>query len=711
MSDSRIAEESSTIHAQTQSQEDNPDSSAPAGGSPNDFLSYKRIELGCVTDLKRIIDLSVKTKINPSIVDLTREVLSRIENKRFLIAVVGEFKRGKSTFINALLGKNILPSDVEPCSATLNRVTYALRPSVTIHYKAEPGEQARTEEIDITQLSEYVTKLTPQSESNAAQVEEAIVHYPTEYCRNNVDIIDTPGLNDDDTMTAVTMSVLPKVDAAILVIMPEAPFDHYEGEFLTRHLLLNDLGRVLFVVNAMDRLRSPRDREKIVKVIEKRITDAVDMRLREQFDPASEDFKRYRQQIGNPTVFPLSSALALEAQESDNKKLMEESRFSEFTSALEKFLTHGRGTIELQVIANRILATSEEIVKKLNIEFGAISMAQHEFQAKYEQAVAELESLRSRRDAEIRKIDNAKFRTQQRLLPMVARLGDDLAAAAGEVIDATHPTSDDLTKDKLPAFTEDLNKRISSAVKLRVLRSSEALQLEIERDFQVEIERLKDFAVNVGETLGGIEQQFGTVQLDPSEQATRGNEAIVAAISVFTGFGGIWSGYREAGFKGAAVGGVASVGTFFVGGLLLGAISLPLSLPIMIGLGLISIFTGGKMARWAFSEDRAERFMTRYRKEILQRIDEEVRSRNLSHSVDENNENLFATLKDRLIGELSRSIDQTQATLDGLRDNRARNEVLDQRSRQESEEIRDEVIAIRSKALRLSNQLAEITHV
>ena len=196
----------------------------PSTSHPDDLISYKRAELGCVADLRRLLDLAVKSDLNPSILDLTGDVLKRAENKCFSIAVVGEFKRGKSTFINALLGREILPADIRPCSATLNRVTYGLRPHVSIYYKAQNGGERRVEEIGIDQLENYVTKLTPEAKNNAAQIEEAVVHYPTEYCRHNVDIIDTPGLNDDQNMTAVTMSVIPKVDAAILIIMPESPF-------------------------------------------------------------------------------------------------------------------------------------------------------------------------------------------------------------------------------------------------------------------------------------------------------------------------------------------------------------------------------------------------------------------------------------------------------------------------------------------------------
>ena len=90
------------------------------------------------------------------------EMMKKSAEDSFDVAIVGEFRRGKSTLINALLGKAILPSDVLPTTATLNRVTYGITPFVKIEYK-----NGTTEDIDINQLSDYVTKLTDESEQRA----------------------------------------------------------------------------------------------------------------------------------------------------------------------------------------------------------------------------------------------------------------------------------------------------------------------------------------------------------------------------------------------------------------------------------------------------------------------------------------------------------------------------------------------------------------
>ena len=78
----------------------------------------------------------------------------KLERRKFAVGILGEFRRGKSTVINSLLEKEIMPSDILPTSATMNRVTYDLTPHVVLQMR--DGSEM---EIGIAQLPDYVTKL------------------------------------------------------------------------------------------------------------------------------------------------------------------------------------------------------------------------------------------------------------------------------------------------------------------------------------------------------------------------------------------------------------------------------------------------------------------------------------------------------------------------------------------------------------------------
>jgi ribosome biogenesis GTPase A len=80
-----------------------------------------------VSNLKKLKGFYLYLKLDDfSLID---KVVERVENQSFSVAVFGMFRTGKSTFINALLGQDILPSDVTPTTATINRVTYGVTPS------------------------------------------------------------------------------------------------------------------------------------------------------------------------------------------------------------------------------------------------------------------------------------------------------------------------------------------------------------------------------------------------------------------------------------------------------------------------------------------------------------------------------------------------------------------------------------------------------
>lgn len=312
---------------------------------------------------------------------LLNETLARLASQKLSVAVVGEFKRGKSTFINALLGQEILPAGVVPCSAAPIRVTYGDNPSVRIIFKQQHGGQ---KQIPIEQLANYVTQLTPQAQAMAARVKEAVVSYPL--ATYHVDIIDTPGLNDDEAMTEVTLRVCRDVSAVIFIIMPEAPFSGTEGDFLHQKLLLEEIGRVIFVVNAIDRVRDAADRVRILNEVRTRIKESVEMRLEKQFGKESPEYRLHRQQLGEPLVFGLSSYNALQGKLKKNRLLLTTSGFPAFEAALERFLLQLLAPAELARLTDAIRHASQHLLTHIDNQAALVARQQELFEMAYHKA-------------------------------------------------------------------------------------------------------------------------------------------------------------------------------------------------------------------------------------------------------------------------------------------------------------------------------------
>lgn len=194
--------------------------------------------LGADTSLT---DGSRKIKASTALFELSE----KIKRETFKILVVGGFKNGKSTFINAMLGKKILPDDVLPYTAVISEVVYG-QEGVTIHFlsplpdeispyisnkvKSYLGRQKNHEvhplEMTFSDLKRCVTipekELNGDSEKGAEAIgkipySKAVIHYPLEILRDGVEIIDTPGLNESRTREEVTRNYLVNADAIIFM--------------------------------------------------------------------------------------------------------------------------------------------------------------------------------------------------------------------------------------------------------------------------------------------------------------------------------------------------------------------------------------------------------------------------------------------------------------------------------------------------------------
>jgi GTPase Era involved in 16S rRNA processing/uncharacterized protein (DUF2062 family) len=666
------------------------------------IIDFNKTLTALVGDLKKLKGFYIKLKLeNVSLLD---EVLGRVENHSFKVAVVGEFKRGKSTFINALLGQDILPSDINPTTATVNRVTYAIAPLVKVIFK-----DGREEEVAIDKLKDYVTKLTVEAKKTATNVKEAVVYYPVHYCEKNVDIIDTPGLNDESVMDQVTFSVLPEVDAAIMLIMPLAPFAETERQFLVDKLITSDLGRVIFVVNAIDRCNTPEEAEKSVSYIRDRIQEHVMERAKEKYGENSPEYEVYKKKIGTPKVFGISAYQALQAKCNHDNALLTKSRFREFEVALEQFLTQERGATILQVPINRAIASATEILKAISLQENGLAMNQKQFEAAYNKSVAEINDLRSKKAQEMKLIDAAAEEVKHRVLPLVERLEEELKLAANSVITSTEIQPSELSNKK--ALLEKLGRKVSNAVQKAAQKLSEQIQGEIEHGLVKEVYRLQNFAKSVDQALQHIDMQFLSIDADTQTERNAITGGLAAALAIYTGFGGIWSGYQEGGLKGVAVGTAGSIGTLFAAGAIAGLIGLPITFPVVIAASILSYFTGGWLTQAVFGGERVEHFKENYSKKALEEIEKQLRESRIDQKVNQQIYETFDALKQKVHQEVETLLENTQSTLTNLRAKRERDIVLSENQLQELKQMQEDTKQILSTAQRLSQQLIQQVNV
>jgi GTP-binding protein EngB required for normal cell division len=608
------------------------------------------------------------------------QVLKRVESETFKVAIVGEFKRGKSTLINALLGREVLPADVLPCSATLNRVTYGLTPEVLLRFKADATGKRREQTIGIDDLADYVTQLTPGSGRRAADIEEAVVRYPTRFCRDKADIIDTPGLNDSSAMTDVTLEVLPKVDAAVLVILAQSPFSRYEADFLKK-MMSHDLGRVIYVVNRMDEIRRKRDKQRVLDVVRTRIQQTLEERAAELHGEGTEEAAAMMARIGTPKIYAISGGLALDGKLEDDAELFEESRFGEFEEGLERFLTLERGAATLEVMADTSATGARQVLQQISIRRAALHIAGEEFSALYAETSTKLDRLEVQLTGETKRLDDAARDLRRTLRPRAAQFNSKLVVAVNEVIDQFPLTAKSLKRGG--ELAQEVVAAVSERAQAVARLESERVQLEIEAALTTEIDRLSHLGQSVAQELAQIDLNFqeagGFKQMMQEDAIDIGTGAVVGAIGgVLTGgfLGGAVSGYREAGLKGAATGAAAglvgSVGTAVAGVVAIQALGLaltwPVVLPTLAVAGVVSALSGKWTARLMFSQERAERYREDLRLKVLTQLDEGAGQRveDFARVVDEQVNTAYATLRAKVQSNFGGPVDATRQTLDEL---------------------------------------------
>ena len=469
--------------------------------------NYKQILITLSSDLRKLRYFSEKLGLI-SLIALLDKAIQKIEEGSFSVAVVGEFKRGKSTFINALLGQEILPSDILPTTATLNRVVYGSQPFVKILFR-----NGQTQKIPIEQLSTYVTKLTPESEAVAVTVEEAIIHYPVDCCQNQVEIIDTPGLCDDETMTAVTLSVLRRVELMIVVTSVLAPFAESEGIFLTEKLLSSGVGRIIFVATGIDQFDHPKKANQLIQTIQDRIETFVQQWSEEQSNNLAIECNHSLGKNRKPQVFGLSAYQALTAKQNGNTDLLIQSRFPIFEAELQRLLTQERGDIALRTAVAQSVKVATEILQEIDDQKQMLTSKTSEFDHSCEVIKAKITTLQEMKAQYFRQVNTVVECTEHHINPILGSFAHRLKQAVEGAIDSTDTSS----AKELDSLNHMFADRVFQAVQLICQSTSKEIQTLVERETAKGIQYLTQLVALVIQFKSQVEQQLNQINAVPAD--------------------------------------------------------------------------------------------------------------------------------------------------------------------------------------------------
>lgn len=175
----------------------------------------------------------------------------------FTLVILGEFKRGKSTIINALLGKQLAPINVTPETYTINEISFGHMQ--TVEAILENGQRVPLVLEDITRENlERRMKLFPAKIANVQIKDNAPI-------LKDIRIVDTPGLSDLESLDKQVQEYIVNADAIMYAASCLLPFSETEQIFLASHVQPQRFGMLYVLVNMIDALNSQSDVDKIMR--------------------------------------------------------------------------------------------------------------------------------------------------------------------------------------------------------------------------------------------------------------------------------------------------------------------------------------------------------------------------------------------------------------------------------------------------------------
>lgn len=295
----------------------------------------------------------------------TQELISKLLDGHFNLAVLGQFKRGKTTLINALLGSRLLPTAVVPLTSIITLIKYGRN----LHIEVLFNNGAR-KEIMLEELPDYITERgNPENEKGVQYVE---VHYDSPYLRDGVQIIDTPGIGSTyQHNTAVTYNYLSKVDAAVFLVGVDPPISQVEYDFLND--IRKYVNKIFFLQNKIDQM-DEKDRIESLEFTRHVIEEKVGLK----------DIK----------IFPISAKLALDGKLNNSQETLDRSLIADFERALNDFLMKEKGkAILISTLSNTLKILSDEMMS-IELEVKAVSIPLEELKRKIREFDIQKEKIR-----------------------------------------------------------------------------------------------------------------------------------------------------------------------------------------------------------------------------------------------------------------------------------------------------------------------------
>jgi GTPase SAR1 family protein len=402
-------------------------------------------------------NLGDKTALH-SLVDSSQQ----LSNDTLRVLVMGMFSSGKSTFLNALMGKKLLPAKPQPTTAVIGEILYSETPEVTLYPKDGYAGGNAPFTIKLEELSNYITiDNTPASEDQIKEnpFEKVVIKYPLPICKHGIMFVDSPGLNDPTCHDSITKDYLPTADAILYCMNINQAYtadDKHEIE----HLLALGYKSIIFAFTYYDVLLNNDENYGSNSAEE---TRKYNLNIVSKFTD-----------LGENGVFFVGSLPALTAKLNQKPEMLERSNFPIFEKRLDEILFNEKGRLKLLKAlystrrVNRITSSHlTDLIEMANANREGLAKRIHDAESKLQQAQSKAnEILRQFQYGSISIIDGAKDRGRQfflcEILPNINTWASEFTPSEKQSISMWHP------KKTGTAFAEGCIKHVQSRIEAKM---------------------------------------------------------------------------------------------------------------------------------------------------------------------------------------------------------------------------------------------------
>jgi GTP-binding protein EngB required for normal cell division len=324
-----------------------------------------------IADATKII-LGVGVEYEPEAARL-HALTDRLAAGRFHLAVLGQFKRGKSTLLNALLGEAVLPASVVPLTALPTLIRAGGSPKVTVHLQNGGVEECASGQTE--QLSSFLSRFATEegNPGNRRGVARVELFHPATILSSGVVLIDTPGIGSTFRHnTETTLGFLAECDAAVFLVSADPPITEVEVEFLRQ--VQSRMARLFFILNKTDYL-NPSEREQAVAFFQRVLIERAGV---DQTAP----------------IFCVSARQALEARLTDNTALWHDSGMERVERHLIHFLAREKSDALRAAVRRKASDILAEVLLQLRLSLRSLRMPLEDLQSRlavFDERIVEME--------------------------------------------------------------------------------------------------------------------------------------------------------------------------------------------------------------------------------------------------------------------------------------------------------------------------------